>query len=346
MNSTRITSMPQHRRKLWRNVCAAGAALSAAMFGVSVVGVLSAGALPAGTAPTAGFAIVPSSGDSATEISFNLTSPNNACPGDSATGDFRWQTYMVPASVDAATLTYNSNSGVIPPAGVTFAGPMYAFTGQDPAINGNTAVSTGQIINVPTLGFGVYLPGDVAPGRYKVGFACSKPPAPGQPAATERYWQQIIVVTASATGGPAQFTWAVEAPSANTTTTTVAPTSTTVAATTTTVARATTTTTAATTTTTTVVGATTTTTTVAGATTTTALASGGPTTTIAGSGTSSFPATGSGSSGGFTTGSGGALPITGRDELPVIVWGILLVVFGRMAVLLARPVKVIPAGHA
>jgi hypothetical protein len=28
------------------------------------------------------------------------------------------------------------------------------------------------------------------------------------------------------------------------------------------------------------------------------------------------------------------------------VWGILLVVFGRMAVLLARPVKVIPAGHA
>ncbi len=344
MNSTRIPSVSQHRRKLWRNICAAGAALSAAMFGVSVAGVLSAGALPAGTAPTAGFTITPASGDSGTEISFNLSSPNNACPGDSATGDFRWQTYMVPASVDAATLTYNSNSGLIPPAGVTFAGPMYAFTGQDPAINGNTAVSTGQIIGVPTLGFGVYAPGDVAPGQYKVGFACSKPPAPGQAAVTERYWQQTITVVTSASGGPGQFTWTVNAPSSETTSTTVAPTSTT-AATTTTVARATTTTVAAaTTTTTTVAGATTTT--VSGTTTTTALASAGPTSTITGSGSSSFPVTGSGSSGGFTTGSGTALPITGRDELPVIVWGILLVVFGRMAVLLARPVKVIPAGHA
>ncbi len=345
MNSTPITSMPGRRQRLWRNVCAAGAALSAAMFGVSVIGVLSAGALPAGTTPTSGFAVAPASGDSGAEISFTVSSPNNVCPGDSATGNFRWQTYMVPASVDAATLTYNSASGVIPPAGVTFAWPMYAFTGQDPVVNGNTAVSTGQITNVPSLGFGVYGPGDVEPGQYKVGLACSKPPAPGQPAATERYWQQTITVTASATGGPGQFTWAVDAPSTSTTTTTVAPTSTTTAATTTTVARATTTTVAGTTTTTTVAGAITTTTMVAGASTTTAVASGGPT-TIAGSGSSSFPASGSGSSGGFTTSSGGALPITGRDELPVIVWGILLVVFGRMAVLFARPVKVVPAGRA
>lgn len=366
MNVSQTMASNERRRRIWRNICAAGATLSAAMFGVSVASVLGASALPPGTAPTPGFTISPTSGDSTTEIDLTLASPNNVCPGDTATGNFRWQTYLTPISVDAATLTYNSQ-GPIKPAAAPNTYPLYAFIGQGAIINRNTAVTTGQITGTSTVGLGVFSATDLPAGQYRLGYACSKPPAPGQAAQTERYWQQIITISAPAAGSAAAFSWTVAAPVESTTTTTVAPTSTTTTTTTvpggnttTTVARATTTTTAgATTTTTTVAGATTTTsTTVAGATTstsstsstssttttTTAVASGGP--ISSGSGSSSFPASGSGSSSGFNAGSGGALPVTGRDELPVIVWGILLVVFGRMAVLLARPVKVIPAGHA
>ena len=38
----------------------------------------------------------------------------------------------------------------------------------------------------------------------------------------------------------------------------------------------------------------------------------------------------------------GSLPVTGSSPLPIAFWGILLLVFGRMAILMARPLKVIP----
>lgn len=57
------------------------------------------------------------------------------------------------------------------------------------------------------------------------------------------------------------------------------------------------------------------------------------------------PATPSGfpSSGFPSSGSGGTttLVVTGSSPMPLIVWGILLLVFGRIAVLLSRPLKVI-----
>ncbi|MEX0846333.1 MAG: LPXTG cell wall anchor domain-containing protein [Ilumatobacteraceae bacterium] len=39
--------------------------------------------------------------------------------------------------------------------------------------------------------------------------------------------------------------------------------------------------------------------------------------------------------------SGITLPKTGSSSMPVIVWGVLLLVFGRMAMLLAKPITVV-----
>jgi len=52
---------------------------------------------------------------------------------------------------------------------------------------------------------------------------------------------------------------------------------------------------------------------------------------------------GSGPGGGSGTGSGsGGLPVTGSSTVALIVWSVLLLVFGRMAVLLGRPPRVLP----
>ena len=116
------------------------------------------------------------------------------------------------------------------------------------------------------------------------------------------------------------FTWAVVGVQSSTTTsTTIAPTSTT---TTTTVGGGG----SSTTSTTVGGGSTTTSSTVAGATTTTAVGSGaGVTTTIRSSG-------------------GGQLAATGGSPLPIVFWAVLLLVFGRMAILLGRPLRVLPHG--
>lgn len=55
--------------------------------------------------------------------------------------------------------------------------------------------------------------------------------------------------------------------------------------------------------------------------------------------------TGGASTGGSPTfGSTGTIPATGSSTTAVIVWGVLLLVFGRMAILLGRKPKVRPAG--
>ena len=216
---------------------------------------------------------------------------------------------MVPASVDAATLTWNA-SGPVPPAGLTAVYPLFSNTGS-PQIQKTPSIGDALITGVPAFfDFAAISALSVPNGDYKIGFACHKS---GQ---TERYWQTLITVSGSTATG---FNFAVSTPPVTTTTvapttvapTTVAPTTTAAAATTTTVRP-------------------TTTTTVAGAT-TTSVAAGGPTTSIA-----------SGSTIPFTT-LPATLPNTGQDRTGwFIVWGSLLLVFGRIALLLARPVRIAP----
>jgi LPXTG-motif cell wall-anchored protein len=295
-----------------RSLAMLGATISAVMLGVTFVGALGAAALPPGTAPTAGQTLSVTSGDASSDWKLLLTAPNNTCPGDGL-ASFRWSTFMVPASVDAATLTWNA-SGPVPPEGVTAVYPLFSNTGT-PQIQKTPSIGDALITGIPAFyDFAAISTLSVPNGDYKIGYACHKS---GQ---TERYWQTLITVSGSTATG---FNFAVPSTPV---TTTVAPT--TVAPTTVAPTTAAPTTTSAASTTTTIKS--TTTTTVAGAT-TTSVAAGGPTTSISSATTIPFttlPAT---------------LPNTGQNRTGwFIVWGSLLLVFGRIVLLLARPVRVAP----
>jgi LPXTG-motif cell wall-anchored protein len=295
-----------------RSLAMLGATVSAVMLGVTFVGALGAAALPPGTAPIAGQTLSVTSGDASSDWKLLLTAPNNVCPGDGL-ASFRWSTFMVPASVDAATLTWNA-SGPVPPAGVTAVYPLFSNTGS-PQIQKTPSIGDALITGIPAFyDFAAISTLSVPNGDYKIGYACHKA---GQ---TERYWQTFITVSGSTATG---FNFAVPSTPV---TTTVAPT--TVAPTTAAPTTAAPTTTSAASTTTTIKS--TTTTTVAGAT-TTSVAAGGPTTSISSATTIPFttlPAT---------------LPNTGQNRTGwFIVWGSLLLVFGRIVLLLARPVRVAP----
>jgi hypothetical protein len=308
-----VTAIPARRR--WALLGArAGFVLSAAMLVVTVWSNLEARALPAGSTPTAGLAFETTSGDSSTTFNMSLQAGSNACPGDTASGGYRWQSFFVATSVDAGALTYNA-SGPIAPAGTAFVKPLRSSTNKL-IVNEATAPTSGNVlIGTYTYSFSAltFLPGGVPAGVYKVGVACT---LSGD---TKSFWQGFVTVS----GNPTAFTWAFAATDSSPTTTTQAPTTTTtVAATTTTVSGATTT----------VPGATTTT--VSGATTTTAVAQ--TTTTVRTGSGGVVPTT-------VPTGSGGAIPSTGSSSsVPSAVFALLLLAFGRMAILLARPIKVIP----
>jgi len=174
--------------------------------GVTVIAVASVGlistaasALPAGTAAAGAATISPTSGNSASTLT--ILPPSGAvCPGDTAVGGYKWQTFIVPNAVDAATLTYGATGPVVV-APNTFASPLYS-TAAAPQINKNTAITTGLITGISTYDFAAFAAGSVAAGAYKIGYACTLA------GATASFWQTTINVTTDvATGGPAQFSF-------------------------------------------------------------------------------------------------------------------------------------------
>ena len=330
-------------RRRSRNLARLGAVGSAAMLVFSVVGFLGADAHAVDAINSSGaVTLALSSGPGAltnigSATGFSMSPPSGAaCPGSGGgTPAYKFQTFMVTNTVDPGTLQYIAG-GPKPVTGAV-ALPFYSAVG-DPVVNQNPqATPLGQITSIPELSFGWATPVNVPAGNYKVGIACT------QAGNTVSYWFAKMTVTTAAADTPGGFTWSLDS-SVDATTTTVAPTTTTttIAATTTTRANVTTTTTRSTATT---VGATTTT--VAGATTTTVIGSTttvasapGTTTTSASSGcvacSSSNPQAGSLA----PTGQNGTLANTGSSPLPIIIWALLLLVFGRMAILLARPLRV------
>jgi hypothetical protein len=138
-----------------------------------------------------------SSGNTATPFSLKLP-PSASCRGDSANDGYRVQTYMVPASVDPATLTFGSVGPIPTGTGASFREPLFATT-SDPVVNNQTAAATkppgpGPIINIPAMNFAVYKSGDVAAGTYNIGVACTR----GQPSPTQldTYWNTRFDVKA------------------------------------------------------------------------------------------------------------------------------------------------------
>ena len=321
-------------RRVVRDVARTGAALSAVMFVFSTVAVLGSGQVTAATGFLGAARIVTPDGvdliggGSGTEFAM-LPPSGAACEGSGAgVPAYRWQTYMVAASVDVANLKYAT--GPLP-VGEAFVSPLFDNGSATPIVNKSPAASPlGLIQGIPTMSFAAFAPaGTVPAGAYKLGFACTKA------GVTDSFWTIQITIADSAGELPSGFVWSVETPASPTTTTTVVPTTTTVSPSTTmTIPRATTTTAPRTTTTSTTAPATTTTTTAPTTTTTTTAVQQSTTTTIV---AAAAPP--------FTTAppfvSPTRLPVTGSSSVPVVIWGILLLVFGRMAILFARPLKVV-----
>jgi hypothetical protein len=152
------------------------------------VGVVSTGssALPPGS-PSGGIVTMsPTHGVANTEIT--LSPPAGAaCQGDSATGGYRWQTFIASASVDPGTLTYAG--GVGPNAvGGAVVQPMITPT-STPIVDQTTSVNTALLTPIPTFDFAAFPVGFFTTGTYNIGFACTLSNA------TTRYWSAPIRVT-------------------------------------------------------------------------------------------------------------------------------------------------------
>jgi hypothetical protein len=141
-----------------------------------------------------------SEGASATLFSLDLPD-GAACPGDTANDDWRVQGFMIPVDDDPATIRY----GVIGPEGEQF--PLFAFDTR-PFAHQFTEVAAapgepGVIPALPALTFGVFTPGDVPPGTYRIGVACTFFRQ------TADYWDTEIVIELDPSDELAGFRWSV-----------------------------------------------------------------------------------------------------------------------------------------
>ena len=192
------------------------------------------GSTPAGAATAAEPSRSRRRREAARPTSASISRPSAACTGDSAGGNYRVQTYLIPAAADPASLTFDG-SGPIAVSG-EFRSPLYSSNG-DPVVaaltgSASTPGGPGLISGLPTLNFAVFLPGESRPATYNVGVACTVGGA--GPSQLDKYWNTGITVTADAGDAPAGFTWVAAAPTATTTTTAGGTTTTTAGGTTTT----------------------------------------------------------------------------------------------------------------
>ncbi len=300
--------------KLRRVACAAAVVGAGVSFATLLAEV--GNALPAGTQPAGSINMTPASGDSGTTFALSFAAPPQFCPGDN-TASYTWGTFITPITNDPAPMTFTvSGSPIGSPAASTVSLRNPAGTQLRALIPG---LGDGLIVGPASVSFQSIAFATLPAGDYWIGIACVLPDGGGVVQNT-RFWTKAITITSTAGAGPNNFTFAAATPPTTTTTTTTTTTSTT----TTTLPGATTTST----TTTTLPGATTTST----------------TTTTAGSSTTSTTLFRSvASSAGSGTGSGTVLANTGSSPVRILVWAVLLITFGRMAVLLARPLKVLPA---
>ncbi|MGZ4770056.1 MAG: hypothetical protein ACXVLX_15420 [Ilumatobacteraceae bacterium] len=312
-----MIQLTTRRRRLVLNSTRAAAVASAAMLVVS----LGAGSPASAAGANAGSLLlqVPppdaSAGQPLTSgvqtTPFALVPPAGAaCSGDSATGGYRVNSYIVPASVDPGTLQWDSNGPTPQVTGANLSEPLFSSS-NTPFVNATTAVSTGQLTGLPPFSFAVFGasgPAVVPAGTYNVGLACTL--GPKSSTQEDKYWNVQMTFGADANG----LTWTVVA---GTTTSSSSSSSSSSSASSSSSSSTSTTVHA---TTTTVHATTTSSTTSSSSTTTTAVRSLAPT----------------------ATSSGSSLANTGSSPLPVVLWAMLLLVFGRLAILFGRPLRVRP----
>jgi hypothetical protein len=150
-------------------------------------------------------------GDSNTVWTLRL--PQGAsCPGDTFNDDWRIQTFIVPATDDPGTMKYRA----IGPAGTTtddkwalYGADTVPFVQQATAKNDTPGHPGLIIMPLPDFSFGVFRPGYLPPGHYRMGVACALAWVTG------RYWDTEIDLTQAPDVQPGQFRWTVVGSSAS-----------------------------------------------------------------------------------------------------------------------------------
>ncbi len=209
-------------RRVARDLARIGAAMSA-VIGVtslragrhaSAAGV-DAGALQVLVPPgTAAQGQPLAAGGSATP--FALAPPAGAaCTGDSATGGYRVQSYIVPAGVDPGTLTFDSSGPAPQGTGVDLRLPLFSSIGASPYVDQTTAVATttggpGLVTGLPSFSFAAFGPDGptfVPPGTYNVGLACTL----GVASSTQedRFWNVQMTFAVDPNDVPSGIAWTV-----------------------------------------------------------------------------------------------------------------------------------------
>lgn len=209
--------MPSRRSAL-RRLCFASSAACAAAASTLALGAMLAP--PVLAAPAAGVAEVVHAQDGTTAVGqpiasgsatdkFTLRLPAGAsCSGDSAHGEYRVQSFMVPDGVDTASLTFGPNGPTPRSVGGNFRQPLYA-PNTTPFVNAATNLAEvpggpGTIINIPSFDLHVFKAGAIPDGSYVIGIACTKgPPSPTQ---VDRLWSTKLVIGAFA-GAPGPGSW-------------------------------------------------------------------------------------------------------------------------------------------
>lgn len=192
--------------------------LLAVAVAASVAPVLSAPAAHAAGVLQGAASVSPSTGSSGTNFTVSLPS-GAACGQDSSNGGYRVQSYMVPASVDPTTLTFDVGGPTPQGVGASFRQPLYDTSGS-PFVNAQTADAStaggpGPIINIPTFNLQLFSPGDIPPGAYNLGIACTLGPA----SATQmkEFWNTTLTFSTNGGDGFANVNYSVGAvPSAPT----------------------------------------------------------------------------------------------------------------------------------
>lgn len=139
-------------------------------------------------------------GVSATE--FAVVPPDGAeCPGDSEHDSWRVQTFIVPAGVDPATIPYGADWP-------RYSEHMYSLydTITQPVVDVLTVPSRvdggpGIIDQLPPVSFAVFPVGELPPGRYLIGIACTLFHVTGD------YWDTEIVISTAPDDSPGQMAW-------------------------------------------------------------------------------------------------------------------------------------------
>lgn len=155
---------------------------------------VTASAAPPGTPPVGSIAVSPGSGTSTTPFTVNPTPAPANCPGDTATDGYTWNTFIAPAAIDPATITYNG-FGPVATSGL-FPLPLFSTSGS-PITNVGLAASTGQIVGGPAAyNFAVFPANTFPAGAYNIGVACTLA------GVTETYYATSITITPDGGGFP------------------------------------------------------------------------------------------------------------------------------------------------